>query len=66
MPKLADKVIIKLKELASAGNPQEVADWIAKCGLIINGADFEQCVAVVQFLDDAEIRPVADALGVAA
>ena len=62
---LAGKVVEELKKRAaeSPDGGKYLADWIADTfKLIGKGASFDEAVAVVQFVDDAKIAPVATAL----
>jgi hypothetical protein len=62
---LAGKVVEELKKRAaeSPDGGKYLADWIADTfKLIGKGASFDEAVAVVQFVDDAKIAPVAAAL----
>jgi hypothetical protein len=63
---LAPKVVENLKARAAgtADKGAALADWLAKSGVIAAGATFDEALAVVQFTRDAQLAPIATALGV--
>lgn len=66
--RLCDAVIANLKQRKSvtADNGAALVTWLAQTGLVVNGASFDEAMAVLQFTDDAKLAPIAAALGVAA
>lgn len=64
--RLCDKVIANLKKRkeTSPDNGAGLVTWLAGAGVVVPGASFDEAMAVLQFLDDAKLAPVAAALQV--
>lgn len=64
---LAAKVAAEVKRRGEGAADQGagLVDWLAKAGLCVPGATFQEAVDCVSFLSDEKLGPVANALGVA-
>lgn len=64
---LAAKVAAEVKRRGEGAADQGagLVDWLAKAGLCVPGATFQEAVDCVSFLSDEKLGPVATALGVA-
>jgi hypothetical protein len=65
---LAPRVIDNLKARAAQASDSgaSLVTWLSQTGLIVPGVNFDEALTVLQFVKDPQIKPVADALGVAA
>lgn len=63
---LAPKVIAECKRRAtgSVDGGKALAEWLAKSGVVVQGASFDEALAVLQFHDDAKMAPIAAALSI--
>lgn len=63
---MADKVIAELKKRAAAAgdNGASLVTWLVQGGVVVNGATWDESIAVLQFQTDDKLAPIATALGV--
>jgi hypothetical protein len=64
--RLAERVVVELKRRkdGSADNGAALAAWLSQSGVVVPNATFDEAVTVLNFFDDAKVKPIADALGV--
>jgi hypothetical protein len=65
---LAGKIIPHMEDIASKSPDGGKAwvDWLATSGIVVAGATFEEAMKVIRMQSDDKLKPVADALGIAA
>lgn len=62
---MAGKIIAALDARATDdANKKALADWLASAGVVMSGATYDECVAVIRMTTDEKLGPVAQALSV--
>lgn len=60
---MAGKIIAALDARATDdANKKALADWLASAGVVMSGATYDECVAVIRMTTDDKLGPVAAAL----
>ena len=65
---LAGKLIPHMEGIAAqqADGGQAYANWLAEAGIVVKGATFAEAMAVIRMQPDEKLKPIADALKIAA
>jgi hypothetical protein len=65
---LAGKIIPHMEDIAakSPDGGKAWVDWLAQTGIVVAGATFEEAMKVIRMQPDDKLKPVADALQIAA